>query len=117
MDTVTLVRSQLDDGQRLLDLLGESGFVVRAACWVKPEDEDRWSLYIATPAVDETGGTLPAYRQILPVLQCVGSDWITSSNIKVVGDKHPIVQDVREVLQRFPHSMPIPSPRPLLGGI
>jgi hypothetical protein len=49
MDTVTLVGKQIDDGQRLLDRLGEEGIVVRAACWVKPVEEDRWSLYIATP--------------------------------------------------------------------
>jgi len=117
MDTVTLVESQIDDGQRLLDRLGEKGFVVRAACWVKPADEGRWSLYIATPAVDEKGDTLPAYRQIIPVLQSLGSDWITSSDVKVVGAKHPIVQDALDVLRRFPHSTPIRSPRPLLGGI
>lgn len=116
MDTVTLVENQIDDGQRLLDRLGEQGVVVRAACWVKPVEEDRWSLYIATPSVDEKG-TLEAYRQLIPVLRSLGDDWITSSDVVVVGEKHPIVRDALDILRRFPHSKPTQSPRPLLGGI
>ena len=51
MDTIALVDNQIDDGQRLLDGLSEEGIVVRAACWVKPAEEDRWSMYIAGAAV------------------------------------------------------------------
>jgi hypothetical protein len=71
MDTVTLVEAQIEDGQRLLDRLVEEGLVVRAACWVKPVEEDRWSLYIATPVVDEKGAA-PAYRQVYRVLRSLG---------------------------------------------
>lgn len=116
MDTVTLVENQTDDGQRLLDRLREKEFVVRAACWVKPVEEDRWSLWIATPAVDEKG-TLAAYRQLVDVLRSLGDSWITSSDIKLVGEKHPVVQDALDILRRFPHRMPTQSPRPLFGGI
>jgi hypothetical protein len=115
MDTVTLVESQIDDGQRLLDRLREEGVVVRAACWVKPADEDRWSLYIATPVLDEKGG-LEAYRQVIHVLRSLGDVSLTSSDIKLVGEKDPIAQDALDILRRFPHSTPIRSPRPLLGG-
>ena len=52
MDTITLVENQIDDGQRLLDRLGEESFAIRAAGWVKPVDEDRWSLYIVTSEID-----------------------------------------------------------------
>ncbi|MBI1918690.1 MAG: hypothetical protein HYS12_28685 [Planctomycetes bacterium] len=116
MDPVPLVENKLDDGQRLLDRLGEEGVIVRAACWVKPFEEDRWSLYIATPSVDEKG-TLEAYRQVNPVLRSLGDDWITSSDVTLVGEKHPLVQDARDILRRFPHRGPIRSPRSLLWGI
>src|SRR5262245_21860368 len=116
MDTVTLVENQIDNGQRLLDRLGEKGFVVRAACWVKPADRDRWSLYIATPSVDEKG-TLEAYRQLTPVLRSLGNDWVTSSDVTLVGEKHPLVPYALEILRRFPHKTPIRSPLPLRSGI
>jgi hypothetical protein len=116
MDTVTLVENQIDDGQRLLDRLGDEGVVVRAACWVKPVEEDRWSLYIATPSVDEKG-SLAAYRQLSRVLRSLGDGWLTSSDVTLVGEKHPIVTDVLDILRRFPHRTPIRSPRSLLGGI
>jgi hypothetical protein len=116
MDTVTLVENQIEAGQRLLDQLDKKGFVVRVACWVKPAEEDRWSLYIATPSVDERG-KLEAYRQLTPVLRSLGDDWLTSSDVILVGEKHPIVQDVLDLLRRFPHKTPIRSPRSLLGGI
>ena len=116
MDTVTLVENQIDDGQWLLDRLKDSGLIIRAACWVKPFDEDRWSLYIATPLIDEKG-SLEAYRQVIPVSRTLDSDWITSSTVMLVGEKHPIVKDVLNILQRFPHNKPIRPPRSMVGGI
>jgi hypothetical protein len=116
MDTNTLVENQIDDGQKLLDRLSEKGFILRAACWVKPIDEDRWSLYIATPAVDQKG-KLEAYRQLIPVLQSLEDGWLTSSDVTLVGEKHPLVQDALDIQRRFPHKMPIPSPYSLIGGI
>jgi hypothetical protein len=116
MGEVALVENQIDDGQRLLDRLAEGGVVVRAACWVKPFDEDRWTLYIASPTVDEKG-KLEAYRQLTPVLRSLGDDWLTSSDVTLVGEKHPLVQDALDLLRRFPHRTPIRSPRSVLGGI
>jgi hypothetical protein len=116
MDTIPLVENKIDAGRRLLDRLGEAGFVVRAACWVKPSDRDRWSLYLATPSV-KAGDKLPAYRQLTPVMRSLGDDWITSSDVVVVGEEHPLTQDAHDILRRFPHTKPIQSPRPLLGGM
>jgi hypothetical protein len=116
MDTVPLVVNRIDDGQRLLDQLAEKGFVVRAACWLKRADRDRWLLYIASPCVDERG-TLEAYRQLTPVLQTIGEGWLTSSDVTVVGEKHPLVAYARDILHRFPHRSPISSPRSLGAGL
>ncbi len=116
MDTVRLVENQIDEGQWLLDQLEKGGIVVRAACWLKPVAEDRWSLYIATPIVDDMG-PLGAYRQVTPALRSLGYDWITGSDIMLVGEEHPIIGDAFEILRRFPHDKPIRSPRSLVGGI
>lgn len=116
MDTIALVENQIEEGQRLLDRLEENGIAVRAACWVKPIDRDRWMLYIATPIWDEKG-PLDAYGQLTPVHQSLGNDWISSSDVTLVGEKDPMVKDARELLRRFPHRAPIRSPLPLLGRI
>ncbi len=113
MDTVTLVETQIDDGQRLLDRLAEEGIFVRAACWVKPAEEDRWSLYIATPLVDEKGA-MEAYRQVLRVLHSLGDVWLTSSDIKLIGEKHSITQDLLDLQQHYSVS---PFRWSLLGGM
>lgn len=115
MDTVTLVETQIDDGQRLLDRLTEAEIVVRAACWVKPVEEDRWSLYISTPAVDEKGVT-EAYRQVYRVLRSLGDAWITSSDIKLVGEKHPVAQGMLDIQERFDGRIPT-TWLSVLGGV
>jgi hypothetical protein len=116
MDTIALVENQIDAGQQLLDRLGEDGMVVRAACWLKPFDRDRWSLYIATPRVDEKG-TLGAYRQLGPVMRPLEDGWLTGSDVTLVGEKHPLVKYARDILRRFPHKKPIRSPLPLFGEL
>lgn len=116
MDTIALVENQIEEGQRLLDRLEENGIAVRAACWVKPIDRDRWMLYIATPIWDEKG-PLDAYGQLTPVHQSLGNDWITGSDVTLVGEKDPMVKDARDLLRRFPHRAPIRSPLPMLGRI
>ncbi len=116
MDTVTLVDSQIDDGQVLLDRLGDEGFVVRVACWLKPVDPDRWSLYIASPVVDEKG-KFEGYRKVGGVMRSLGEIGITSSDVYLVGEKHPLVRDVLAILRRFPDGKPPRSQGFLLGGI
>jgi len=101
MDTITLEENQIEDGQRLLDQLSWENVPIRAACWVKPWDQDRWSLYIATPLVEENGIT-EAYREMLRVLRSLGNLWISDSDIKLIGDKHSITREVLKQQQRFP---------------
>jgi hypothetical protein len=115
VDTTTLVEDQIDVGQRLLDRLEEEGFIVSVAAWVKPTDEDQWSLYIATPALDQNGTRTP-YNQVIDVLQSLRTALLTGSYIKLVSEKAPIVQELLDILRRYPHRRAIPSPRSTLGG-
>ena len=116
MDTDTLVENQIEEGQRLLDLLEEEGITVRAACWVKPFDKDRWVLYIATPIWDEKG-PLEAYRQLAHAHRSLENAWLTDSDVTLVSEKHPLVKDALAILRRYPHWTKVNPPRSLLGGI
>lgn len=116
MDAIALVADQIDDGRRLLDRLDDDGLDIRAACWVKPSDEGRWWLYIATPAVDELGA-IAAYRRVFTVLRSLNDISVVDSDIKLVGIDHPVAQDVHFFQQRFPGRKLAPPQFQLLGTI
>ena len=115
MDSITLVDNQIADGEQLIDRLRDRGIVVRAAYWVKPTDEDLWSLYLATPLVDSDGLTA-AYRTTFQVFRTLENPWMTDSEIKLVGETHASARDVCDLMTRHPGRMAIRSRRPFLGG-
>jgi hypothetical protein len=116
MDPVTLVEDQIEDGWSLLRRLEERGFTWRAACWVKPIDKHRWSLYIATPLVDQKG-LREAYGEVIDVVRSLGRMSITSSDLDLVGEKHPVTQDVLNLLERFPGGTRVPLQVSFFGGM
>lgn len=116
MDTITLVEEQIDDGQRLIDRLSQQNIPVEMACWVKPVDEDRWSLYIAASLVDEKGAA-GAYREVYRVLRSLQNCWVTDSDVKLIGLSDQITKDVLDIRKRFPGRSPTRSRRPRLGNL
>ena len=112
MDTITLVEAQIDDGLSLLDRLRENGLDIDVSCWIKSADEDRWSLYIATPLVDRSG-PMVAYREVNRVLRSMGSIQILDSQIKLIGTTNRIAKEVRELQKAFSGH----KSRLLLGGM
>ncbi|MBS0266132.1 MAG: hypothetical protein JSS02_29655 [Planctomycetes bacterium] len=120
MDTITLVENQIDDGQRLLDRLAQpdSHFPVLVAAWVKPESDDEespWTLYIASPLVDE-GGPAAAYREVNRARRSIEGFWISDSEIKLIGANHPFTKGLQELLLRYPGRTATRSRRASLGG-
>ena len=116
MDTITLVDELIDDGRKLIDRLIQENIPVIMACWVKPVEDDRWSLYIATPLLDEKGAAR-AYREVYRVLRSLGNLWVTDSDIKLVGQDDPITRDVIDIKKRFSVNLPTRSRRPQLGNV
>ncbi|MBP3959427.1 hypothetical protein J8F10_29640 [Gemmata sp. G18] len=101
MDTIALVDAQIDGGMSLLDRLREEGVAVDASCWVKAADEDRWSLYIATPLVDEKG-PVAGYRTVNEVLRSMGLARVLDSQIKLIGTTNPAAKTIRELQETLP---------------
>jgi hypothetical protein len=99
VDTITLVEELIDDGKKFIDRLVQHKISVVAACWVKPVDEDRWTLCIATPLVDEQGA-LRAYGEVYRVLRNVSPTFITDSDVKLVGVEEQITKDLLDIRRR-----------------
>jgi hypothetical protein len=116
MDPVALVEDQIEDGWSLLRRLEEREFIWRAACWVKPIDKHRWSLYIATPVVDQKG-LREAYSEVIDVVRSMGTMSITTSDLSLVGEKHRVTQDVLDLLERSPGGTRTPMQVSFFGGI
>lgn len=92
MDTATLVREQIDEGERFVQHLGQSGFDVVVAFWVLTSEDGRWFLYIASHLVD-TDGLAAAFRRVYSELARSQVRWVSRSDIKLIGSQHPIAVD------------------------
>jgi hypothetical protein len=90
-----LVDEQVREGYRLLDRLAEEGIRVRVAGWVKPADEDRCSLYLVTPLVNEKG-PIGAYREVYRVLKSIDNSQVSANQVKLVGESDRIARDLLE---------------------
>lgn len=116
MDQSTLVGNQVEDGRRFVERFAVDGNPVHAAFWVKNADDDLWFLYLATPIVDRDGQPA-AYRNVRASLQKLNDTWITSSEIKVVGENNPIVKDVLAIMARRPDRKGTRIGNAVLGSI
>jgi hypothetical protein len=114
--TITLVDDQIDAGRVFLGRLKDRKFPIAVACWARSTEEDRWTLYVASPRVDEQG-RLEAYREIIDSLRFVGSEWVTSSNVELVGVKNPAGREMIERLQRFSGWVPRQFPGVRIGSV
>jgi hypothetical protein len=96
-----LVDEQIRDGEKLLGRLAQEGVAVRVAGWVKPTDEDRWSLYLVTPLVDGLG-PIGAYREVYRVLRSLENVRLKDYEVKLVGEGQRIASDLLEAQPRHP---------------
>ena len=68
MDTATLVRERIDDGQKLLERLAQEGFEVTAGFWLRLVDDGEWRCYIASPTVEKEGLSA-GYRRLHTIIR------------------------------------------------
>lgn len=101
MDQSTLVENQIYDGRRFVEQFAADGNAVKAAFWVKAEEEGLWYLYVATEILDHLGPAA-AYRAVHASLRKLGETWISSSEIKVISPNNPIAKDILAVMARRP---------------
>ncbi len=105
MDSSTLVDSQIEAGQKLVDRLVQEGVPVRFAFWLKEIEKDHWYLYLATPLVGADGATGSAYRRVSEVLHQMGEDYFEFTfRVKAIALSNPLAEYVAEVYRRHPRA-------------
>jgi hypothetical protein len=67
MYKTTLVRTDIEGGEKVVSALEASGLKITAAFWWNKEDEDDWHLVVVSPEVAEKGAT-QVYRQAFELL-------------------------------------------------
>lgn len=116
MDQSALVGPPVDDGRRLIDRLLADGIEVAAAAWLKPAEEGGWVLYVSSPVVDGLG-LHEAYRRVHAALNRAGTDDLTTANIRFVGTRDPLAEELQSILGLRPNTKGIGWVGPRLGGI
>ena len=113
MDTVALVKEQLEDGEKLLKALPQHGFEPVAACWLLRSYDGKWHFYIVTPLV-ETEGINVAYLRLVEAMRPIVDELSTLDfdSVSFVGTTQPLGRDLLAAL----HQMPTPRTRPFRWG-
>jgi hypothetical protein len=102
MDKTTLVDEQIADGKRLVDRLGEAGFPVTAAGWVRETERWRWHLYIVSPVVEDEGiGS--AYRRIHTLVRQMPQPFTLGPfDVMAIGPHEPLAEAMVDLHRRHP---------------
>jgi hypothetical protein len=100
MGKTTLVDTDIEDGEALLNKLDESKFNVKAALWLYMPDPEEWRLILASPIVDMKGPK-KAYETVQSQLQGIGQkDKLSLQNISLVSPDDKLIKALKSVFGR-----------------
>lgn len=101
-----LAEQKVSGGRRLLKDLDRDGFDVTVALWVKPGEDGKWRLYVASKDAD-SAGLAAAYRQVYAALQHQPTAPLSPSEVKVIGANDPISRDAVQARDRHAGAGPV----------
>ncbi len=102
MDTDALVDNLVEDGQKLVEHLWQSGFDLTAAFWLKASENGRWYFYVVSPDV-EAEGLAQAYRRLHLLIRRMPQPFrIDPLEVRLIGPTDPIARDVLDIHSRVP---------------
>lgn len=99
MAKTALVDKAVSDGERVVRKLDEMSTSVKGAFWLLSDDGGGWSLFVATPWVDQVG-RINAYKRIGEALKSLGADVdIDLRDVSVVSPNSPLVRLFRSAIK------------------
>lgn len=105
MDQEPLVREQIDAARKFLEELAKA-VPVRAAFWLKADEDPHWNLYIATDR-QKNGGTTSDYDAVGRAFQATDDPNLSLSRLSLIGIKDPLARAALEMYERYPQRIPI----------
>jgi hypothetical protein len=89
----TLLNSDVEIGERVLQTLDASGFPVSVALWVRKGDEERSRLLLASPLYDKLGEK-KAYLRLVSAVAADKQDWMP---LRLTSTRDPLIRDLRKI--------------------
>jgi hypothetical protein len=105
VDQEPLVREWIDAAKKFLDEL-EKLQPVRAAFWLKEDEDTRWYLYVATDKL-RNGSVAADYEEVSKASDAVDDPNFDSTRVKLIGLKDPLARAALEMYRRYPTRIPI----------
>ncbi len=105
MDPEPLVREQIDAGARLIHELAQS-FPIKAAFWVKPSEDDRWRLWVASDQIRDAN-IREGYQCVVRSSEQLQDPWISPFDVTMANPDDPLVKAVIEASQKNPGKVPM----------
>jgi hypothetical protein len=100
VDTTTLVKDLIDEGQKVIDALLQDGFEATAAFWLKNAEDGLWRFYVVSPIV-ETESPAAGYLRLHTTIRRLGLEWIDPLEVKLIGPKNPMAHDILAIHQQY----------------
>lgn len=105
MDYSPLVTEQIDAGREFAALFDAKCRPLKAAFWLKNDEESPWRLYLASDEIDDSNFDV-AYGEVHRLLLHQNDHRsFDPFQIRVIGTEDPIAAAVLDIQQRYPGSL------------
>jgi hypothetical protein len=74
---------------------------IAAAFWINPADTDAWSLYVASPEINDDN-IRDAYSEVLKRIARGKNQWLDAFQVKLLNSSDPLAAQVVEIRNRHP---------------
>lgn len=111
----TLLNSDVEFGEKVLDTLDAAGFPVSAALWLRRGDEENLSLLLASPLYDKLGMS-KANLQMVTAIIAGKQDWMRVP-LRLTGTRDPLIRDLRRIFGKTESVKGMRLGSQMLGGI
>ena len=115
MDQDSLVREEIEAGAELVAEFNKYS-PVSAAFWLKPVEDDGWTLYIAPDRLDETNFDL-GYGEVLRLTQQTRSPYLDPFRVKLIKADDPLAVSARSIHKKYPGRMASRFRKQEFGGM
>jgi hypothetical protein len=96
MATETLVSFDIEMGQKVIDVMDQSGKTPNVAMWVKIPDYESWRLMIASESLDQSSQSA-GYSEIIKAMDQAGIPVHRQPTISLRLMKNPMIEALRHI--------------------